>query len=112
MWSLLLVLVYQISSGSGSSLAASIIPARHGKAIRVPWVSSIPTRGYMSWQSFPHWNPLIKPLGLSLQGFPEVISLPRPKRWVSRVSSIRCLTGGKLGPGVRKGHMVSQGPCW
>lgn len=45
MWSLLLVLVYQISSGSGSFLAASIFPARRGKAVRLPWVSSIPTCG-------------------------------------------------------------------
>ena len=36
MWSLLFVLIYQISSGSGSFLAASIIPARHWKAIRLP----------------------------------------------------------------------------
>lgn len=40
MQSLLLVLIYQTSSGSGSFLATSIIPARHEKAIRLPCMSS------------------------------------------------------------------------
>lgn len=39
MWPLFLVLIYQISSGSGRPLAANIIPARHGKAVSLPWES-------------------------------------------------------------------------
>lgn len=87
-------------------LVASWLPALFqqdmGKQLGCPGCPASPLVVYMSWQPFPHWNLLIKPLGLSLQGFPEVISLPRPKRWVSRVSSIRRLIGGKLGSGVRK----------
>lgn len=82
MRSLLLVLIYQISSGSGSFLAASIIPARHGKAVRLPWVSSrlpSPLAAYMSWQTFPLESSHQQALGTFSAGLSSGDFSPQPQ---------------------------------
>lgn len=64
-----------------------------------PVTSRLPSPfvAHVSQQTSPHWNLSINPLGLSLQGFPEMIPLPRPKRWVSRLGIILCLFREEVG---------------
>lgn len=51
-----LVLIYQLSLSSGSHVAASIMPTRHGRVNRLRWVSSsspAPCVVHVSQQTFP-----------------------------------------------------------
>ena len=52
---------------------------------------------HVSQQTSPHWTLFIDLLGLSLQGFPETIPFPRPKRWVSSLSIGLCLFREEVG---------------
>lgn len=104
MRSLFLVLIYQVSSGSGSSLAAGVIP-RHGKAMRSPRVSSrlpSPLMVHVSRQTFPHWNLFSSPLGLSLQGFQRRFPSPDPRGGLVGLATFCASLGGKRESGVGK----------
>lgn len=60
-----------ISSGSGGFLAASVIPARQGKAIRLSWVPSIPPRGVHVLATLSPLAPSSQALGTLSAGLPR-----------------------------------------
>lgn len=99
---LVLVFIYQLSLGSGSHVAAGIIPTRHGKANKWPWVfssSPSPCVMHVSQQTFAagilYQSLLPLSEGLSRDDF--LPPLHSPPRWVSRLSRVLCLTGEEAG---------------